>query len=265
MNNTTSDEFSKSILISFLIHGCIILMFTIKAILLPNETFEFEPSMRVDLVALPDKIPSAISDSATPPEPPKPEEKVKPVKEELPPPPTTQNKKVEEVKTPDGPTVNLKKEDKDKKPKAESAINKIRESMALDKIKQMLKDSKDTSKTQTAAQQATYKGNVLSPGTELTGLNKLQHESYSSELDRHVKKYWSLPEWLAHKPYSAQVRIYLNEQGALINAKIVKSSGVKEYDDSVLESARKASPYPPPPPKFKDIVAVTGILFGFPE
>ena len=110
-----------------------------------------------------------------------------------------------------------------------------------------------------------YKGSQLAPGTELSGVAKLQHENYLNSLDQHVKQFWSLPEWLARGSYSAQVKIFIDENGLLLKTLMIRGSGNSDYDDLVLETIKKSVPFPAPPEKFRAIVSVTGIVLGFPE
>ena len=110
-----------------------------------------------------------------------------------------------------------------------------------------------------------YKGNILASGTELIGINKIQHSNYLADLDRHVKRFWRLPEWLARRNYSARIKIYINGQGSLMGVKLIQPSGNTDYDDMVLSAVKKADPFPAPPEKFKAIVSEDGMLLGFPE
>lgn len=247
-----SDEVSKFIALSLLVHITFFMLYTVKMSFFPDETFVYEPAIRVDLVALPDKIlaPGEIPEPAPP-------EANKDKTSETPKDAKDAKNKLPDLKT-NEPVVALTKT----KNNAESAIDKIKKDLAIEKIKNMMGDDKKDKKTPPVSQ---YKGNILSPGTELTGVNKMDHEDYHALLDRHVKKFWSLPEWVATKQYKTQVRIFLNENGLLVGAKVVKPSGNPAYDESVMESVQKSAPYPPPPPKFKDIVRVEGILLGFPE
>jgi TonB family protein len=232
-------------------------MYSLKVSFFTDEPLIYEPAVRVDLVTLPDKLLQESEEL--------PKEEVKEEKkttQELP----HKDSALKETKPPVAvikePTVELEKSKLKKKTESESAIDMLRKDVAIEKVKGML--SKEKNKE---SQEATkvYKGNILSPGTELQGVNKMDHQDYHGLLDHHVKQFWSLPEWVAKAKLKAQVRIHLNENGLLVDAKIVKSSGQTSYDDSVMESVRKASPYPAPPIKFRDVVRVDGILLGFPE
>jgi TonB family protein len=246
-------------MLSLAVHICAILLYSFKISFFPDESFLYESAIRVDLVALPDKL-------STVPDPPieAPKEINEPIKESRPREEITTKAKDRKLPViePNETTVALEKLKDKKKNAVESAIDKLRKDVAIEKVKGMLKDQKNED---SKPQPTIYKGNILSPGTELTGVNKMDHQDYHTALDRHVKEYWRLPEWVAKANLKTQVRIYLNENGLLVNAKIVKSSGQASYDESVMESVKKASPYPAPPTKFRDIVEVEGILLGFPE
>lgn len=253
------DELSIPLLFSALAHIIVVLVFTVKAIFFPEAIEPYEQAIRVDLVDLPDK---ALPPPPLASEPKKPEEQIKepePSKPEVVKTPELEKEAPELVLT---PKKEAKKNKEDLKLTTNDAIEKLKKKIAIEKIKDEIKTEvrKDLSD-----RMAKYKGSVLSPGSELTGVNKLQHENYQGDIDQHVKHYWSLPEWLARGNYSAQVKIFLDEQGLLLKVQMVKTSGNSSYDDIVIETVKKAVPYPPPPEKFKAVVSINGIVLGFPE
>lgn len=262
-NLKTQDSFFSSIGVSIAFHLAVVAIFLVKTISFPTEPLIYESAIRVDIVDLPDKI-----DTTQPigdlPEPAKKEEEKLPEKIEEPikeaaKPQATVEKPAPVVKTEkskDKDAVNL---DKIKNKQAE-ALKKLKAMSALEEIEQQVAEE-----NKPKGQKPKYKGTVLSAGTSLTGVNQLQHEAYLGNIDQHVKKNWSLPQWLANKNYKAQALIKLDERGNVIENKIVKSSGNPDYDDEVLTAIQRSSPFPPPPEKFLDIVAVNGILLGFPE
>jgi colicin import membrane protein len=99
----------------------------------------------------------------------------------------------------------------------------------------------------------------------LTGVAKIQHDNFLTQIDHHVKQFWSLPEWLARGGYKARVKIFIDFNGLLLKAELVSTSGNSSYDEVVLETVKKAVPYPVPPEKFRDIMSVSGMVLGFPE
>jgi len=251
--------------ISLALHVVIISFFAVKAAFFDPEPIDFSQAVRVDIVGLPDKIanppPKAeTNENAKPalPEKQVAEEKTEPVK----PKPAKPEAKAPKVAKPEG--INLEKT----KSQQQSAIEKLKAMAALEKIKDDVNHEKSkpvpgTGKDKNGATKV--KGNVLSPGSALTGLTKLQHDSYAADLDKHIKQNWSLPEWLANRDFKAQARVFCDAHGNILGRKIVKSSGNQSYDDEVLATIDRSAPFPPPPEKFEAIVSTDGILIGFPE
>jgi colicin import membrane protein len=252
------DDLNLPLLYSAVGHLVVVLVFTVKAVFFPEAIEVYQPAIRVDIVDLPDKLPS----QPPPPvaEAPKPEpEKAEPAAPPEPPKPEVNEPEPEVVLSPKKQDIKSKE---DSKLTAAEAIKKLKKQAAIDRIKE---EMKETERQELAQRVSQYKGNVLSPGTELTGVNKLQHENYLGDLDRHVKQFWSLPEWLARGNYSAQVRVFIDDHGLLLKAQLVKSSGNPSYDETVIETVKKAVPFPVPPEKFRAIVSVNGMVLGFPE
>lgn len=254
--------------ISLALHAAVILIFTVKAVFFTPESIDFSQAVRVDMVALPDKIdpktlPAPAKEEAKPalPEKEKPQEKVAEKKPE-PVKPKPEPVKVPPKKVDDA--VNLEKV----KNKQQNALEKLKAMAALEKIKEDVAEEKKTKAVANGkANDGTQKikGNVLSPGTSLNGLSKLQHDTYAADLDSHIKQNWSLPEWLAKRDLKAQARVFIDSRGNILGRKIVKSSGNASYDEEVLATIDRSAPFPAPPEKFLAIVSVDGILIGFPE
>nr|WP_295902477.1 TonB family protein [uncultured Bdellovibrio sp.] len=267
-----NDQLSRGIGISFAIHALIISFFTLKTVFFTPEQIDFTQAVRVDMVGLPDKVepktlPAPTKEEAKAALPDKEIAKEKPV--EKPPekvvekktPPKTEPIKVPEKKDDGVNFVIVKNQQKIalEKLKAMAALEKIKEDVAQEKAKAPPAHGKADNGTQK------IKGNVLSPGTSLTGLTKLQHDTYASDLDSHIKQNWSLPEWLAKRDFKAQARVFIDSRGNILGRKIVKSSGNASYDEEVLATIDRSAPFPAPPEKFLAIVSVDGILIGFPE
>lgn len=257
-----TDSISRGIIYSIIGHIVIVGIFTVKAVFFPSEDITFQSAVRVDIVGLPDKY----TPQTLPTEEPSPakelKEKSEPLKE-------IQKEVVKEIskqKEKEIKSVEFKKDNEainlDKlKHKEKDAINKLKALSALDKIKDDV--SKENKKKTSSSTK--IKGNILSAGTALTGLNKLQHETYIESLDAHIKQNWALPEWLAKKNLRAQIKIKIDESGNIISKQIVKSSGNSSYDDVAMDTVVRSAPFPKPPEKFIDILSNDGILIGFPE
>lgn len=235
------DRFSKNIGYSAIGHVALILMFTVKVFFFPDSSDLQQSAVRVDLVALPDKI-------QEPQAPPK--------QEAEPPPPAKKHPVVQKEKPVEEKTVVLKPK-KDNTKKQEEALKRLKQMQALEDIE------KDVKKEKAVA--VTYKGNQVSKGSDLRGLSLLQHESYVSDVERHIRRYWVIPQWLANKNLRTKVRVKFDDSGAVTSRDIVQSSGNPSFDQAVLETLEKASPVPKPPEKLQRVLAYEGILVGFPE
>jgi colicin import membrane protein len=249
-----SDSFSTALWFSLAFHSIFVSFFTLKLVFFPSEAIEYQSAIRVDLVALPDKIQNTVVTEEPPPpptEPGKSEIKPEPEKSTEPQPEIVAKPTTPKPKDPDA--INLKKS----KSTQNEALDKIKKMKAIEKIKESLKSEK--------IEPSQLKGNVLAAGTELKGLDRLQHDAYIGQIDRHVKKHWTLPEWLMDKDLKSQVLVKFDENGQILSAQLIKSSGNPSYDELTLDAVNKSSPFPTPPEKFKDIVSIKGILLGFPE
>jgi colicin import membrane protein len=238
--------------ISLIVHIVLLAFFTVDAVFFTDEPIAFDQAIRVDMVGLPDKIPAkappAPEAKSPKAETPKPEAVAKPE----PPKPVA----IPKVKDPDA--INLQKT----KSKEKAALQKLKQMEALEKIKDEMTNE---SKKKAAAAIAAYKGNELSAGSELTGINKLQADTYLADVNQHMRQYWSLPEYLKHRNLEASVLVRFDQNGNILSKSIAKSSGNPVYDEVVLAAIEKSSPVPPPPAKFVKISTVQGFLFRFSE
>jgi len=283
-----NDDVSKPFLFSLLAHLAIVFIFTIKATFFSSADESYLPALRVDIVGLPDKVtPMNNVDSSEPKkEEPKNEptqtqsketDKLPPTKvpesekmasSDLTPPKPVKSKSLDKLKDksmdkPDLVLKNKQKEEQDKfKSEASQAIEKLKKKMAIDKIKEEIVQKERQDLSQRVTQ---YKGNMITPGTELRGVAKLQYDDFLGSIDRHVKRFWSLPEWLARGDFKAKVKVFIDSRGLLTGSELVSSSGNSSYDEIVMETVKKAVPFPAPPEKFRDKLSVDGMVLGFPE
>lgn len=267
-----SNQFKRYVKISAIVHVAILLGLTIQATFFTDPPIQFEKAIRVDMVGLPEKIkelppaPPAKESPAPPaPTPPEPVAETPPPKKEPPAPPkktaqaeAAKPKLPTRTKEKDPDAVNLDKT----KSKQKQALEKLKQMEALEKIQQEL-ESENKKKAAQAASQVKYKGNVLSAGSELTGVNKLQAETYISDVHRHILQNWSLPEYLKNKRFRTDVVVRFDQSGNVLSKEIVKASGNPLFDEMVLSAIQKSSPVPVPPDKFSKIASIEGFLFRF--
>jgi colicin import membrane protein len=112
---------------------------------------------------------------------------------------------------------------------------------------------------------STFKGNVISPGTQLTGVVRLQAESYYADVDRHIRAQWFLPQYLRNKGLSAVVIVKFRFNGQVASIEIKERSGNSTFDDLVLATINRATPVPMPPENLKLKVLHDGFKLRFSE
>ena len=242
-----SRVFKKSLQYSLAAHAFILLFFTVKAFIIPSEKIDYSTAVRVDIVALPDKL-SPDTQLA-------PKEEAQEIKEKSET-KTKSDSKTEKKTEPEA--ISLKKT----KTKQQEALDRLKKMSALEKIKNEVEISKKRAEALEKISQV--KGNVLSVGSSLTGLNKLQHDEYVGILDQHIKQNWTKPKWI-EKELRARVRVKIDENGQILSRELILSSGDPIYDETVLNTVDASVPFPKPPEKFVAIVAARGILIGFPD
>lgn len=238
------EHFSRTLVLSFLLHLLLLGIALVKITFFPSEPLIFQDVMRVDLVALPDK---------------------RVVKE----PPKVAKKKVKIAKP--NPKKTTPKAAKKKKPvvqknKQRDALRQLEALSALDALKNLETETVEKAEKTPPEppKKKEFKGNVISVGSSLTGVQKLQQNRYLGQVKQHIAKFWFLPEWLAKSDYKTQITIKIDDDGNLLQREVTKSSGNNDFDQLVIDTVEKSNPLPKPPEKFVEIVAA-GVLLGFPE
>lgn len=264
MNYQTPNQDSlKPFLIgSIVFHVALVLIFTVKAVFWTDEPIDYQSAVRVDLVALPDKLTPDSKPMANP-QP----DVVKPNPEpETKTPPKTEVAKEPITKpaatAPKSDAINLQAQTK----KQSEAVNRLRQMSALERLQQQ--EAEDRRRKALEALKGTptqFKGNQLADGNSLTGLARIQAESYIADVDRHMRQYWALPEYLRNRNLKAEVLVKFDSKGQITSKQIVKSSGNEIFDEIVLTAVESSSPVPAPPEKFVRISQLQGFLFRFSE
>jgi len=260
---TTEDKyFKRGVGLSIAAHLLVLLFFIINIFYVKKPTLDLSQAIRVDMVGLPDKVdprqlPGKIQQKPTEEKSSKPEEaeKVEPKKaEKLP-------SKVKPVQPVEDSAISLKKT----KSKQKEALEKLKKLSAIERIKQEMKTEEQQKQIHQEAAKAIAKGRVISAGTSLTGLDKIEANDYLQAVDQQVKQQWALPQWLMNKPFKAQVHVKFDGNGEIIARVILKSSGDNAYDNYCLQAVDKAAPFPKVPEKFTEKFSVDGVVIGFPE
>lgn len=248
IKNLTQDQvFFKYVSISVAAHIGVVLFFGLKGLFYTSEPILIQKAIHVDLVGLPDKyepeqVAEAVktSESTKKPEPAKAEEK-----------PTA--KAAESSK----PSVNLNAKKKEElASKQKKAMEKLKAMEALEKIE---------SEVQASKKQKPIKGVVAASGDSLTGLDRIEYERYFTDVEQHLKKNWMLPSWMLELDIRAQVLVQLDDKGYVTTKKMVTPSGNPDFDEKVLESIDRSSPFPPPPERLIGVLKNRGVIFNFPK
>lgn len=131
-----------------------------------------------------------------------------------------------------------KKEEENKKKEKQERDKKLSET--LQKLKEKYEgESANAGGKDFGA--AVIGGKGMGGGT-LTSLEKL---AYSNRLQAHVKQGW---RWLnTSQRLVTKIQATLAQDGAILDSRIIQSSGNSNFDDSVIRAVEKASPVPAPP------------------
>ena len=110
-------------------------------------------------------------------------------------------------------------------------------------------------------------GNKLSQGASLTGRESSERLSqlqlYMESLPRFVRPHWVLPSYLRDRQLQCRIRIFIGRGGKLLEARIIESSGDKQYDHRALEAIRRA-PLPAPDESLLKELVRGVVVLGFP-
>lgn len=250
-------DFSAGFRWSLILHLAIAIFILGKSLVFPSRHVQFIPSLRVDIVGLPDLLKGEKARLAKANDPndtltealKKAEAEAKAIKAAK---PTAKASKTEEIAKPDEMVL---------KPKAEDARSRQKRLQnALARIKSLSKIAGEESRPG-----ALIKGNMISKGTSLSGEARESAEAnyYDSLRDR-LQENWALPVWVARQRLSAQVQLFIDGRGQLHHFRFVKLSGSTQFDDAVKRTLTESQPYPAPPRELAQSVLVDGVLVGFP-
>jgi outer membrane biosynthesis protein TonB len=247
---TERTSFNRQLLISAALHFGILFALTVKTYLFPTEPTLIQQSIRVDTVALPDKLKSRSNQSA-------------PLEKPAKPAPTPIAEPISNQKPAPMNAIPIGKSAKQIRQEALARF------AAIEKLKKI--EHEDTRKTMDEVQKRldkeqvqSYKGNEISKGSAPTGTAKLQHESYAAQVGSFIKRQWGLPEWLRNARLSAEVAIKIDSRGYIIHKGFVRSSGNQTFDGLVTATIDKSSPLPPPPANLVNFYEHQGITLLFP-
>lgn len=260
VSRSSSDEkLARAVSWSFAVHGGIIVFVVLKSLIWPGETIIYTPTLRVDVVGLPDILKKDLMDvsKVLPKEAPK---ETAPEKA-----PVKETKPVSADPDPNELLLKPKKKDEKKDEKKEKEKQKAREdkmNSAIARMRALEKVREQSNEDENAA--VIIKGNQVSRGTSLSGDAKEGEASYYDLVKDKLIENWALPPWLARQRLSAQVQITVNAAGRITGVKFLKSSGNAQFDDAIRSTLQVSQPLPTPPENLLSTVQNQGILLGFP-
>lgn len=243
---------------SLFIHGAILFFVVFKSLVFPSRPANYIPSLRVDIVGLPDSL---RKDQQTPADKPasSPEveaalKKADEVIKKLPPPP----KKIVEKAHPNEMVLKPKAATKAK----ESRSNKMKN--ALNRIKALERISEETT-TENRRAAPLIKGNQISKGASVSGEARESAEAnYLDSLRERLQENWELPVWISRQNLSAKAQIQIDSRGRLRGFQMIQSSGNAQFDEAVKRAVSESQPYPFPPAEIAGSLLTGGVLVGFP-
>lgn len=235
----TEENFKNFLMISLLLHLSFLLMIPLKNLILPERTLNLAKSIRVDVVALPEK---ALEDALT----------VTPeTSTSLP----TNKNIIKEI-------IDKKNEVKDltKTKEAQSkALDRLKALQALEKITQEMNENKlqKTNPVKTPP----YKGQIISSGRSFTGLSRLRINEYLENLTEQIHNQWELPQWLSNVSLKAVVVVSVDSRGYAIKNEIYVSSGNTVFDESCLAAVNASLPFASPPDEVREALLLVRFPF----
>jgi hypothetical protein len=246
------EQFGRAFKWSLIAHGGFALFVIIQGIVFPSKPMNYIPSLRVDLVGLPDVLKKDKAKLMKIPD-------LSDLNKDL----REAEQQAKQIKPKDAPKVDMTETaDPDEmvlKPTTKPGDRKKRMQSALDRIKSLSKISDDPQEAQAVA----IKGNKLSKGTSLTDGKESDEASYTDLLRDRLQENWALPVWLARQDLSAQVMIFIDAKGKLKSFKFVKTSGNAQFDEEVKRTLQQTV-YPIPPANLAGALASSGVTVGFP-
>lgn len=228
-----ADALTRAIKVSLIAHVSLLAILFLKSIILPSDprTKEYIPSLRVDLVALPDQ---KTTDHVTP---------------AMPTPAPVHDSVKESSKKEAVPPVE----------KGDYTLNKKK---SKDRLKNALDRIKSLEKIKEGEQ---IKGNQVKKGSSSKGIvTESVETTYYDVLHDKIVNEWELPQWLKDKNLSAKVLIKIDRRGMITQTHFIKSSGNEQFDAAVKRTLQASVPFPAPPTSILATVSQDGVVFGFP-
>lgn len=244
-------DYEHGLKLSLALHVALLVAVIIKTTVFPDKSIPYVPTLRVDIVGLPDVLKKDLKNQPATKEisqilkkAEQDAEKIKPKK--LPP-------MKKEIAEPDEMALHPKQASKETEKAREKRLK-----AALDRMKALAEIQRETSAPP-------VKGNKISKGTSLSGdARESDQANYYDTVRARLQENWALPVYLSRQNFSAKVLVYIDSGGRLHGYRFVQGSGNSQFDTYVKKALEESAPFPAPPEEFASAVLVNGITFGFP-
>ncbi|MEW6058256.1 MAG: TonB C-terminal domain-containing protein [Bdellovibrionota bacterium] len=250
LRETQNQFFGKAIRMSIAIHAILAIVAVFTGVLFPRDAAKFTPSIRVDIVDIPDFAKRDLN---------------KYTLDDM----NSLDKRLTEASK---GAKKLLKDARSSKPEQEPdasdamVLKKVKPSGSNDLLKSAIDRIKAIAQIESEVKKADHKkkvipkGNVKSEGDSLTGENTGETNVFLTRLQGRLRDNWNLPVWLSQQNLDAKVVIFLDRQGYVKHTVFAKNSGNKQFDDYVLKTIRMSQPFGTPPGEVMD----GGVTLGFP-
>lgn len=254
--HSADDGYSRALKFSFGIHAAFVALVLVKCLAFPGTAKPYIPSLRVDMVDLPDMLKKDMHNVPLNQDAKEIADALKNAEKEA--------KKIKPVEIPDQPKEKADPDELVLKPKKASDTDKLKNlKSALDRIKALSKIESE-SKSEKATK-VIIKGNKISKGTSLSGdAKEAAQASYYDDLRAKLQENWALPVWIARQNFSAQVQVFIDPYGRVRSFRFMKTSGNDQFDSAIKKTLEDSQPFPRPPDDIASSLLVDGILVGFP-
>lgn len=249
------------------LHAGFLLLMVVGEFISPGAGEIFQPSVQIDMVALPDLVKAQN----------RPVDTTLPVKEAPPPaPPEPEEKEAEPESKPDpkpkaeDPDLMALKKEKDAQNEAKKALERLRAQMKKDqkaeakKREEQINEREKNLKKFEETYRAAIKGNQTNQGSSATGAMLEARNAYFGHIVDRVRGRWALPAFLQGKGFRAVVRMYVDSRGNAIRYTVVRSSGNEAFDSQAVGAIKEASPFAAPPAEMSNGLRNNGLELEFP-
>jgi len=112
------------------------------------------------------------------------------------------------------------------------------------------------------------KGNKVRQGVALTGEVSEEilgvFDRYVVKLPELLKPFWKLPTYLQDQGLRCRIRVFINSQGKITRKSIVESSGEDDFDTRAMGSLDKIRSFPKPEQSIQKMLASGEVILGYP-